>query len=106
MMSSSLHMLSATEALLKLNNGDITAEALTQACLDHIAEVDGDIQAWAHLDPEKALSEARALDAHRQSGGPTGPLHGLPVGIKDIFDTQGTPIVRGFSLPLHGTVVR
>ncbi len=108
----SLNTLSATEALVKLNDGDITAEELTQACLDHIAAVDGDIQAWAHLDAERALAQARALDAHRQSGAPVGPLHGLPVGIKDIFDTMGTPTENGTVLDVErvpfrdATVVR
>ena len=49
------------------------------------------VQAWAFLDPDHALSQARAADAWRSEGRATGPLHGVPVGIKDIFDTADMP---------------
>ncbi|MBL4613712.1 MAG: amidase, partial [Magnetovibrio sp.] len=56
-------------------------------------------QAWAHLDAEYALEQARAADTHRLSGAPIGPLHGVPVGVKDIFDTFDYPTEYGS--PLH-----
>ena len=87
--------LSATEAVQKIGDGEITSEELVQACLDRIDHVDGEIQAWAHLDPGYALEQARARDAHRQAGDPLGPLHGIPVGIKDIIDTCDMPCERG-----------
>ena len=90
-----LFELSATEAIGKLRNGEITSEELVQACLDRIDEVDGEIEAWAHLNPEYALDQARTLDARRQAGGPVGPLHGIPVGIKDIFNTDCLPTENG-----------
>ena len=90
-----LFELSAAEAIGKLRNGEIASEELVQACLDRIDEVDGEIEAWAHLNPEYALDQARTLDARRQAGGPVGPLHGIPVGIKDIFDTDCLPTENG-----------
>ena len=87
--------LSATEAIQKIRDGEISSEELVQACLDRIDQVDGEIEAWAHLEPEYALDQARALDAQRAEGGPVGPLHGLPVGVKDIFDTELLPTENG-----------
>ena len=73
----------------------IGAEQLTEACLARVREVDADVQAWAYLDPEHALAQARACDAARREGRPTGPLHGVPVGIKDIVDTADMPTEDG-----------
>ena len=87
--------LSATEAIQKIRDGEITSEELVQACLDQIDQVDGDIEAWAHLLPDYALEQARARDAERQAGEALGPLHGIPVGVKDIFDTQDLPTENG-----------
>ena len=90
-----LFELSAAEAIDNIRKGEITSEELVQACLDRIEEADGDIEAWAHLNPDYALDQARILDAQRQAGGPVGPLHGIPVGIKDIFDTECLPTENG-----------
>ncbi len=87
--------LSATEAVEKLRDGEITSEELVQACLDRIGEADGEIGAWAQLNPEYALDQARLLDSQRAEGGPVGPLHGIPVGVKDIFDTETLPTENG-----------
>ena len=87
--------LSATEAIQKIRDGEITSEELVQACLDRIDQVDGEIEAWAHLEPDHALDQARALDSQRAAGGPVGPLHGIPVAIKDIFDTESLPTENG-----------
>ena len=70
-----LNRLSAAEAIGKIRSGEITSEDLVQACLDRIEQVDGDVEAWAHLNPDYALDQARILDAQRQAGGPVGPLH-------------------------------
>lgn len=53
------------------------------------------VQAWAWLDSDHAIAQARALDARRQSGAPIGPLHGLPVGLKDVIDTAKIPSENG-----------
>lgn len=89
------HTLSATEAAAHVASGRLKSVQLVQSCLDRIAETDGAIHAWAHLDPEAALAQAEACDRQRQKGLATGPLHGLPVGLKDIIDTCDMPTERG-----------
>jgi Asp-tRNA(Asn)/Glu-tRNA(Gln) amidotransferase A subunit family amidase len=98
---SDLSSLTATRAAAEIARGVMSAEDYTRACLDRIAAVDGEVQAFIHLDPEHALAQAQALDRHKAGGGRIGPLHGIPVGIKDIFDTAdyptecGSPILAG-----------
>src|SRR6266704_1364552 len=65
------------------------------ACLARVREVDGQVQAWAFLDPDHARAQARAADEYRLSGQAIGPLHGVPVGIKDIIDTGDMPTENG-----------
>ena len=89
------HSLSATEAAAYIASGQLKSVQLVQSCLDRIAETDADIRAWAYLDADKALEQAAALDRRRQAGYATGPLHGLPVGLKDIVDTADMPTERG-----------
>ena len=91
----SLNELSATQAGYKISTGEITSEELVQACLDRVEQIDGEIEAWAYLDHDYALDQARKLDIIRQAGGPIGPLHGIPVGIKDIIDTAHVPTELG-----------
>jgi aspartyl-tRNA(Asn)/glutamyl-tRNA(Gln) amidotransferase subunit A len=69
-------------------SGALTAEALVRRCLDRIAEVDGQVQAWIHVLAEEALAQARILDAEPT---PRGPLHGIPVAVKDVIDVRGLP---------------
>jgi Asp-tRNA(Asn)/Glu-tRNA(Gln) amidotransferase A subunit family amidase len=90
-----LNSLSASEATRLIRDGVISSEQLVEACLARIREVDPQIQAWTFLDPEYALAQARAADERRLSGQPIGPLHGVPVGIKDIFDTADMPTENG-----------
>ncbi len=94
-MQSSLTVLTATEAASGIAQGAISAEDYTRACLERIAAVEDGIGAFAHLDPEHALRQARACDEWRQSGKPIGPLHGVPVAIKDIIDTADYPTECG-----------
>lgn len=96
--SASLADLPALEAKARLVRGEISAEDLTRACLDRIAERDDAVQAWAYLDPDQALFQARAIDAWRKSGRPTGALHGIPIGVKDIIDTRDMPTENGTPL--------
>jgi Asp-tRNA(Asn)/Glu-tRNA(Gln) amidotransferase A subunit family amidase len=83
------------DTISALQDGVISAEQVVESCLARIDEVDGDVQAWAFLDPEHVRTQARALDAARADGKPLGPLHGIPVGIKDIFDTIDMPTEDG-----------
>jgi aspartyl-tRNA(Asn)/glutamyl-tRNA(Gln) amidotransferase subunit A len=68
--------------------GDLTSEALVQRCLDRIAAVDGQVQAWLHVLAEDALAQARALD---REAARRGPLHGIPIAVKDVIDVRGLP---------------
>ena len=86
-----LHLLSASEAARLIRHGLISSEQLVEACLARIREVEPQLQAWTFLDEGYALAQGRALDELRLSGQAIGPLHGIPVGIKDIFDTADMP---------------
>ena len=83
-----LTLISATEAAAAIRAGKITSEELVRACLDRITALEEQIGAWAYLSPEYALEQARAADLAIQHGKALGPLHGVPVGVKDIFDTR------------------
>ncbi len=87
-----LNGLSAREAATRLEAGDITSDALVRDCLARIEAREPDVQAWDYLDPDYALEQARTLDASPRRS----PLHGVPVGIKDIFDTLDMPTAHGF----------
>jgi Asp-tRNA(Asn)/Glu-tRNA(Gln) amidotransferase A subunit family amidase len=78
-----------------IREGRISALDLARACLAQIEARDPEVQAWAFLDPEHALAQARAADEWRKRGRPLGPLHGVPVGVKDIIDTRGMPTENG-----------
>ncbi|MDP2410755.1 MAG: amidase [Pseudolabrys sp.] len=89
---------SLTEAAEHVREGRITSAELVQDCLAQVDELEPAVQAWAFLDREHALMQARALDLHRAQGKALGPLHGVPVGIKDIFDTSDYPTELGSPL--------
>src|SRR3569833_3376619 len=90
-----LTALTAIEAAELIAEGELTSEAYVGACLDRIAAMDGDVHAFAHIAPDSALAQAQALDARPREGAPLGALHGVPVGIKDIFDTADYPTECG-----------
>jgi Asp-tRNA(Asn)/Glu-tRNA(Gln) amidotransferase A subunit family amidase len=93
--ASRLELLSATDAARAIAGGEITSEQLVEACLARIRAAEPEVQAWQFLDPEHALVQARARDLDRREGRPCGPLHGVPVGIKDIIDTVDMPTEDG-----------
>ena len=90
--------ISATEAAAAIRAGSATSEELVIACLDHIKALEEKLGAWAFLDPEHALNQARAADQAQREGRALGPLHGVPVGVKDIFDTRDMPTEDGTML--------
>ena len=90
-----LNWLSASDAARAIRDGAISAAELMQACLARVKEVDGDVQAWTYLDEKHALAQAKARDLDKSEGRPLGPLHGVPVAIKDIFDTCDMPTEDG-----------
>ncbi len=87
--------LSAPETAAAIRDGRLTSQELIEACLKRIEAREPEVQAWAFLDPEHALKQARAADEWRKRGRPLGPLHGLPVGVKDIVDTADMPTENG-----------
>jgi len=94
---SGLNRLSATSAARKLAAREITAQALLADCIARIAEREPEVHAWTFLDTEAAMRRARALDSQASAG----LLHGLPIAVKDLFDTfdmpssYGSPIYAG-----------
>jgi Asp-tRNA(Asn)/Glu-tRNA(Gln) amidotransferase A subunit family amidase len=89
-----LNLLTATELSAKLEEKQTTSVAIVEDCLDRIASREPDIRGWAYLDPEAALRQARACDAHPRRS----RLHGIPIGIKDIFDTYDMPTAYGSTI--------
>jgi Asp-tRNA(Asn)/Glu-tRNA(Gln) amidotransferase A subunit family amidase len=90
-----LYGVSASEATRLVRDGVISSVQLVEACLARIRDVDPTVEAWAFLDAEHALEQARAADEFRLSGQAIGALHGVPVGVKDIIDTADMPTENG-----------
>lgn len=83
--------LTATEAAVLLRSGELTSEELVASCLEEIDALEASVQAWEFLDPDLALKRARWCDSVE----PKTPLHGIPVGIKDIIETIDMPTRYG-----------
>lgn len=94
-MSATPNTLSAREAARRVRAGDLTSEQLVRAYLDRIEAREDTVAAWSHLDSEQVLAEARRRDAEP----PGGPLHGVPVAIKDVIDTADMP--TGYGSPIY-----
>ncbi len=90
----------------RLALGAVSAVSVAEACLARIAEREPEIQAWARLDGDDVIAQARALDGWRASGRQIGPLHGMPVGLKDIIDTAGLATENGTPLDAGRTPER
>lgn len=89
--TSQLCQLTAADARAMIAAGEISSEQLTSACLERIEQTDAGIGAWVHVDAAAALGQAREMDAIRRKGNAVGSLHGVPTGLKDIFDVKGMP---------------
>lgn len=87
-----LDSLTASEAARRIAAGEITSEALVADCLSRIGAHDDTLGAWTYIDSDYALAQARACDA---ASAPSGPLHGVPVGVKDVLDTEDMPTEYG-----------
>jgi aspartyl-tRNA(Asn)/glutamyl-tRNA(Gln) amidotransferase subunit A len=96
-MASSLELtdLGAAELRRRIVEGTTTASAVVDAVLERIALTDPDLRAWVAVDAEGARAQARARDDDAASGRAVGPLHGVPIGVKDIIDVAGLPTTSG-----------
>ena len=109
-MSDDLTRLDASELAAKLTSGEISSVEATQAHLDRIAAVDGDVHAFLHLSGS-ALDTAADIDRRRREGDALAPLAGVPVAIKDVLctvdmpSTAGSRILEGWIPPYDATVV-
>lgn len=110
-MNTNLIRLSATEAINHLKRGEITSTELVTACLGQIERLDPTLHTWVYLDPELVQRQAVAKDEKIRLRKPMGTLWGIPVGVKDIFNTKdmptqmGSPIWRGFTAGNDARVV-
>jgi len=86
---------SARQAAALIAAGKMSSEQLVQACLERIALRDSTVKAWSYVDPEEALAQARARDKEK----PLGPLHGVPIAIKDVIDVASMP--TGMGSPIY-----
>ena len=106
--------LTAAAASAAIAEGRLTAEALVCALLDRIAEREGEVRAWAHLDPVAARAAGREADRRRDARGgrPETPLSGIPIGVKDVIDVRGMPtecnseIMQGYRPAFDAECVR
>ncbi len=109
--SSELIELSATDAVQAMREGELKAEDYASALLER-CEAGKHLNAFITLNADRVLEAARAADRQRASGGATGPLHGLPMPIKDSVNTQdlpttgGTPALRDFTPKEDAPVIR
>jgi Asp-tRNA(Asn)/Glu-tRNA(Gln) amidotransferase A subunit family amidase len=90
-----LTLLDAVALRDRIAAGEVSAVQLLEACLERIDARDHEVKAWRALDRELAMKRAGEADAWRKKGRPTGALHGVPVGIKDIIDTRDLPTENG-----------
>jgi aspartyl-tRNA(Asn)/glutamyl-tRNA(Gln) amidotransferase subunit A len=89
---SDLHFKTIAELAAMLAAGEVTAVAITQAVIDRMAAVDGQVKAFLSSDADDALAQAKASDERRAAGKPLGPLDGIPIGIKDTLAVKDQPL--------------
>lgn len=96
-----LFTLTATDCAARIRAGSLSPVTLVEACLARIERLDRDIRAWVTVDAPGALAAARILETDRKSGKLRGPLHGVPLGVKDIFHVQGMVTTAGAGAFAH-----
>jgi len=91
----SLFKLSAVDIVKFLKEGKYSCEEVIKSFIEQIDKNEKKVEAWEFFDKEIVLNQAKKLDEHHQRGKVHGDLHGVPVGIKDIFDTEDMPTIDG-----------
>ena len=111
--SSELTSMTAADLAQKIHARELSPEEVTQAHLDRIADIDGDIHAFLHVGADEALAAARQVDEQLDSGArPASPLAGVPLALKDLFTTTDAPttcgskILEGYMSPYDATVTK
>lgn len=97
-MSADLPYLSIDEASRRLQARELTSVDLTAALLQRIASLDPRLKSYATVTGDRALADAARLDAERLAGSVRGPLHGVPIAVKDLCDTEGVPTAAGMAI--------
>lgn len=97
-MASELHYLSLDEVARRLKARKLSSVEATRAMLDRIAELDPRLKAYATVTAERALADAAARDAETAAGKSRGPLHGVPIAVKDLCNTEGVPTAAGMAI--------
>lgn len=98
MASEQLHYLPLDEVARRLKARKLSSVEATEAMLDRIARHDPHLKSYATLTPEKALADAKARDAETAMGKSRGPLHGVPIAVKDLCNTAGIPTAAGMAI--------
>ncbi len=96
-----LHALTVIETARRVRSGDLSPVAVVDACLERIESLEPAVQAWVRVDAARARETARVLEAEARAGRFRGPLHGVPVGVKDIFDVAGMVTTSGAGAFAH-----
>jgi amidase len=97
-MSSDLHYLSLDEVARRLKARTLSSVEATRAILDRIDKIDPKLKSYATLTPDRALQDAARLDAETAAGTSRGPLHGVPIAVKDLCNTAGVPTAAGMAI--------
>ena len=97
-MPADLHYLSLDEVARRLKARKLSSVEATRAMLDRIAKHDPRLKAYATLTPERALVDAAERDAETAAGKSRGPLHGVPIAVKDLCNTAGTATAAGMAI--------
>ena len=90
-----LHYLSLGAVCARIKSGALTAREVAEQTLARIADLDDELHAYVMVLTDESLKQADALDARRRNGEPLGPLHGVPIALKDLFFTRGLPTASG-----------
>ena len=97
-MSDDLHYLSLDEVARRLKARKVSSSELAQTMLDRIARLDPALKSYITPTPEQALADAKRLDAETAAGRSRGPLHGVPIAVKDLCNTAGVPTAAGMTI--------